>query len=1713
MNSILILSVRRFLSRLLTATLLFAALPLNARPTGKNRTASVTRDTAAVKVNRTVPAVEPAPAELIFSAQPADEEITRARVFGEPLLKTDESVSSDSENQALAQALLAYRRAADAEDVAPLTGFLKRHPDSGWRASLLASLGAVYRHLGYFTKAIAVWEETWALTKDGRGKNTQAVANQILGELAGIHTHLGHKERLEALFAELDNRDLHGPTTERITIARESLWRWRVRPEEEFRCGPMSLARMRAHLKLPDDPRILKARATRHGMSLTQVAALAAQSGMKSQMARRQPGAPIIFPAVAHWKVDHYSAILDRKEEGGKEYYLVQNPLFEAEMWVSRAALDEETSGYFLVPLSELPTGWQPVSRQKGNSVWGRCWTGVPDDQQTACYSEKVGGDSCPTCPCQDPPPGMPRYSFHTLLVSLNIMDTPVGYTPPRGPAVRFTLTYNQREAHQPATFSFSNLGPKWTFNWLSYVTDKADAVIYSGDAPVYLRGGGQEEFRLGVAPLPRSGGINKHSQAELVLTSFVRYQSAVYERRLPDGSKEIFAQPDGVTKGNRRVFLTQVVDPAGNSVKLTYDSRLRVVALTDAIGQVTTISYELPDDPLKITKVTDPFGRSAVFSYDAQGRLSRITDVIGLTSEFTYVANDFISSLKTPYGTTNFRNGILPLRLNTSVHEMHRWLQATDPMRETERLEYHVDVPGQPNKYGATLYWDKRAWRETPKDNDGNAADYTRARLYRWMLGSAMHQGNLDSGVKFYEKHPLESNIRYSYPERNPNDDPPQLTEDALGLPTGISRTLDDGTTQTSRFQYNPRGRVTQSIDPAGRNFSFAYADNQIDLLEAYNDKTNEVLARLSYNSQHLPLTYTDAAGQTTRYTYNAQGQITSVTNPKGEMTAFNYDNNGYLLSVTRPIGGATTNFTWDGYGRVRSVTDSEGYTQTFDYDALDRPTRVTFPDGTFEQITYDRLDAVEFRDRLGRVTRAAYDALQRLTSVTDPLGRVTRMEWCNCGDLERLIDPKGNVTTWTRDLQGRVISKKLADDSLTQYSYEKNTSRLRQIIDARGQIINYQYTIDDNLQQISFGGVRTRPPRSNDRPRTAPVRRVRQSVVASPEQISRSVAEESAAPERSRDISDVSALTPTVSFTWDANYDRLVSFQDGTGKTAYSYHPVSSLGALQVAAVDGPLDNDTISYGYDELGRIVNRTINGATLNLTYDALGRVTNEVNRLGAFAYSYVNATGRVASIRYPNGQGVAFSYFDNNGDQRLKQIRHLAANQALLSQFDYTYLVTGEIESVTRQFAAAPSTNRFSYDLASQLTGAVLSGGNFNSFGYTYDPAGNRTSERINSGVMESLFNSTNQLVRQQGGGQAQQFVYDTGGNLISDGARSLEWDALDRLTAIVMGNHRTEFSYDALDRRTRIVEKENNAVVSDKRLIWCGGEICEERDVTSAVTKRFFAQGETEATGGSESLAFYTKDHLGSVRELTDSGGNVIAGYDYDPFGRMTRVSGNRNAAFGYAGYYTHAPSGLNLTLHRAYDPGLGRWLSRDPIGEDGGLNLYAYVGNEPVNFSDPSGLSKNPFDWWQKATDFLEKLDQAGASGLRDRKIPNELEPAVQRTLCEYKRINNSLAEARTRLKQLNAGVIKPPNGQTVQKRQGVYKNLIKGLEQQLPAARDAYNRAQQELNLAVEEVNRVLKANLSTDVFLSPLYTGKEKYRGCRQPNPETRLRPLW
>ena len=89
----------------------------------------------------------------------------------------------------------------------------------------------------------------------------------------------------------------------------------------------------------------------------------------------------------------------------------------------------------------------------------------------------------------------------------------------------------------------------------------------------------------------------------------------------------------------------------------------------------------------------------------------------------------------------------------------------------------------------------------------------------------------------------------------------------------------------------------------------------------------------------------------------------------------------------------------TYDALGRMRTKTDESGYTLTFEYDDMDRLTKITHPDSTFEQFTYDRLDVTHVRDRAGRQTLFEYDNVRQMKKQTDPLGRVTLFEWCRCG------------------------------------------------------------------------------------------------------------------------------------------------------------------------------------------------------------------------------------------------------------------------------------------------------------------------------------------------------------------------------------------------------------------------------------------------------------------------------------------------------------------------------------------------------------------------------------------------------------------------------------------------------------------------------------------------------------------------------------------
>lgn len=197
---------------------------------------------------------------------------------------------------------------------------------------------------------------------------------------------------------------------------------------------------------------------------------------------------------------------------------------------------------------------------------------------------------------------------------------------------------------------------------------------------------------------------------------------------------------------------------------------------------------------------------------------------------------------------------------------------------------------------------------------------------------------------------------------------------------------------------------------------------------------------------------------------------------------------------------------------------------------------------------------------------------------------------------------------------------------------------------------------------------------------------------------------------------------------------------------------------------------------------------------------------------------------------------------------------------------------------------------------------------------------------------------------------------YDADGNTTHDeNGYAYQWDALNRLIKITYSSGATSnFAYDGLSRRVSIIEKDASGIATSTKLyLWISSEIAEERMTNNVVTKRFFPQGERQSTTN----YYYTRDQVGSVRELMSSTGTIVSRMAYDPYGRTTTVSGTTLPTIQYAGYYPHQTSGLELTQYRAYDANTGRWLSRDPIAEKGGLDLYDYVYNNPISNFDPEG------------------------------------------------------------------------------------------------------------------------------------------------------------
>ena len=1398
-----------------------------------------------VIVNRTVPQVQ-GPTGFQLSENPADRDITDCGLFSEPLVPMT-SLAMGVDNRELSIALHHYASRKDADDVSALTSFCADHPDSRWRVGVLFNLGKIYYFQGYYSKALTTWDEAWNEGKSVTEVGAAALVNQTLAQLARMNARIGRTIRLAELLKESDSRKIIGSAAQVLNNLKDALVLMETDPGHSFLCGPLALAEIRRseHISDVGDQKIAAAESTYKGCSFIQVANLAAAAGMKYQLAKRDPGTPVITPAVVHWKLGHFAALV--KEARGK--YLSKDLTFKNNLWLTRATIDAEASGYFLVPVGPLPEGWHPVASAEVANVWGCGGTDgydpggeTPFDPGCGCgggggaggsgsgnggdgaggtggsgagggagggggggqgdppisiigvgpggtnggggnisytfppsYGVRVIGPSLPGYNTVSFPvsytqsvTGMAQYNVKAQPASLMVYDTPVGYAPPVGPTAFFTARYQQRADGQPATFTFSNLGPNWFHDWMAYVVD--DPTNPGSDVQLFTPGGGYLNF-TGYDSSSGSYALELVSNTTLVITS-----STSYEWFFPDGSAEVFSVANNVNGPGRQVFLSQIVDAQGNTLSLKYDNQFRIASVTDSIGQVTTFTYGLTADPYKITKVTDPFGRSATFTYakvNGTYMLVADTDVIGITSKYEYQTGE-LHVLTTPYGKTTF------IFAQNEGGGIGRAVDIFDPEGGHQRVENNQGVnytysdsliPSGMNlfnqylNYRDTFYWDQNAMAT------GGYNYFTATLVYHFQhTPDMLETGRLLEAIG----EPLESRIWANYPGQGQSGFESGVT---VGRPSLVGRVVDaNGTTQLNQFSYNAVGNVTSAIDPSGRTTQYTYAPNGIDItqIQHYNGTSYDTVRSVVYNNQHLPTKITDAAGQVTTIKYNGFGEVTSVTDPKSKTTTYTYDTNGYLQKITDALGGTQSSYTYDTFGRVHTYTDVNGFTRTYSYDNFNRITKIQYPDQTSDIYTYQLLSLIKWQNRLKQVTDYKYNSLQQLIEVTDPAGRTTQYSYCECGALTGITDGNENTTTFMRDGEDRVEQKVYPDSSVVTFAYDWG-GRLSSMVDAKGQTTAYQYGADNLLSQITY---------------------------ASP--------------------------TPSVSFTYDA-YARIASMTDGIGTTSYTYVAAGQLGALLPATEVKPTGYGTVGYQYDQLSRVVSESIDGADArSYTYDAIGRIKEQANGLGGFTYKFDGSSGRLQSLQEPS-QKFTFSYYPANGDFRLKEIAQAATGGTVTDT--YSYDAEGDILSWAQ---ANPTDGTGTWDLKYDADNEIESGTstvskstgglNLGTSSYQYDPGANLTQFTTNSPLTALPAagyqpNNLNQVTAITGTTYSGSISYDANGNPTNSvgipsanpntvsGARSYSWDGANRLVQITYGSgtsNSTALSYDGSGRLVR---------------------------------------------------------------------------------------------------------------------------------------------------------------------------------------------------------------------------------------------------------------------------------------------------------------------
>jgi len=551
---------------------------------------------------------------------------------------------------------------------------------------------------------------------------------------------------------------------------------------------------------------------------------------------------------------------------------------------------------------------------------------------------------------------------------------------------------------------------------------------------------------------------------------------------------------------------LTEIIGPDGNSTNFTYDGGHHLLTGTNALGIVfVTNTY---DDLHRVTQQVDanlatsttvyetsttthldPLGNQRITTFDPLDRQVAIEDDTGAVRSYGYDEDDNVVAETDPLGATNLTDyddhgsviGTVDALSGTTTHiydDQQRPVSSTDELGAAISFIYDfdgnlaqdLDPLGVPKSYG----YDSRGLRTSSTDRNGN--------LYQYVFdaeGDLVQAIDPLGGVSTFEHDELGREIA-SYDE---NGNGVFLTVDAYGRTTATTDALGfvysqvydaegqliaetDTLGATSTFEYGPTGRLVRVTDPLGASSDSAYDAN--DQLVSVTDPLGRTTS-FGYDGALRHVATTDALGGTAAVEYDAAGNRTGVTDPLGRLTSYLYDALGTVIAEIDPLGRVCAN-TFDARGQVATITNARGQTLHCEYDAAARLIAIHRSDHTVQYTLDANGNRLATTGAGGRQTLRTFDALNRLTSVTDVHGNTIGYQYDAVGNvtaitysdgavvtygydalnrMTRVTDWAGRETIYTYDAAGRLTTALLPDSSTVHYEY-----------DAAGRLLTIQDT-----------------------------------------------------------------------------------------------------------------------------------------------------------------------------------------------------------------------------------------------------------------------------------------------------------------------------------------------------------------------------------------------------------------------------------------------------------------------------------------------------------------------------------------------------------------------------------------------------------------------------------------------------------------------------